>query len=173
MAILAAAATKIAAVVEYQTEEKEGQYGPYVSVLFLRYDFPKGDDAGKVWRALTPKEAERLPVGTQVNLIPTVNKQGRDSWDIEITHPSTATATTPAPPTATPITTPTPTPTPTQNTEIKGIPKKEIAQFVQEMGDLYVYCRQIAEAKLPDDTHPSQIQAMASTLFIACKETFF
>ena len=166
MAIVSAA-SKIKAHVEYICEPKPSQYEQgsfYVSVLFMRCD--RAGEDGKVWRSFSVQEASQFERGMAVNLIPTIRKN-RQTWDIELIAEPTITASV-APSTAPPSMTQVQNP----KTMIGKHPKATVANYVDSMGDLYVHCYSTAIAKLPDEVSDTQVQGMASSLFIAAQRKF-
>lgn len=51
--------------------------------------------------------------------------------------------------------------------------KREIAGYIDDMGDLYKYCLETAETKLSDvDCDLYTVRACASSLFIAAQRRF-
>lgn len=76
------ASQKVGAYTKFITDVKQGQYGEYRSVLFLRNDKPAGKEQ-EVWRSMKPHEAQQFTKGQFVHLIPT-KRDGKDTWDIEI-----------------------------------------------------------------------------------------
>jgi hypothetical protein len=91
MATIRTAADKITATVSAFGKVKESQFneGSYQSVLFEAPELPEG----KVWRSMTPDQAQGLNRGQTVYLVPTTNKKGQASYDIELlptTAPTTA-----------------------------------------------------------------------------------
>lgn len=94
MATIRTAADKITATVAGFGKIKESQFndGVFQSVLFEGEGLPDG----KLWRSMTPEQAQGFTRGEQVYLVPTTNKHGKPSYDIELL-PTTAPATAPAP----------------------------------------------------------------------------
>jgi|688.fasta_scaffold201858_4 hypothetical protein len=89
MATIRTAADKITATVSAFGKVKESQFneGSYQSVLFEGGGLPEG----KVWRSMTPDQAQGFTRGQAVYLVPTTNKQGKPSYDIELIAPATTT----------------------------------------------------------------------------------
>lgn len=148
---------KILATVEFITSTKEGDYGPYRSVLFKRHDLE--GDAAKVWRSMDPEDAEQFTKGQQVHLVPTTNKRGKPSWDIELLEQPAATS----PPTQ-------PNPKPATG-ELSKAQKQAIAAYIEGQADLLAFCWTTAEAKLPDKSEESH-RCAASSLYIAASRKF-
>ena len=94
MATIRAASDRIQATVTAFGKVKESQFneGSYQSVLFEGDGLPDG----KLWRSMTPDQAQSFTRGQAVYLVPTTNKKGQPSYDIELL-PTTAPATAPAP----------------------------------------------------------------------------
>jgi hypothetical protein len=74
--------TPITATVELITAEKQGQYGPYRSVLFL--DESKTGEDAKIWKSFDPDSEELILLvkGLKVQLVPTVDRNGKTSHNI-------------------------------------------------------------------------------------------
>jgi hypothetical protein len=89
MATIRTAADKIQATVSAFGKLKESQFNDsvYQSVLFEGQGLPEG----KLWRAMTPDQAQGFTRGQAVYLVPTTNKQGKPSYDIELIAPATTT----------------------------------------------------------------------------------
>lgn len=158
------AANKVPAVVGVVGQLKEGEFGQYHPVLFERQDKTQGSEDAKVWKSMKPADAAQLSKGQQVYLIPT-QRQGRDTWDIEL------------------VGGPAPAPAQSPSAGLDDEKKKAIAQHVKDMARLYAYCfRQAREVLAPlpcpnpddeeDPPTPEQIQACASSLFIAASRKF-
>lgn len=155
--VIRTAAEKVLATVEFITATKEGDYGPYRSVLFKRTDL-EGDPA-KVWRSMDPEDAEQFSKGQRVNLIPTTNKRGKPSWDIELLDQQTTTTPTPVAPT-------------TDSTpQLTAGKKQAIAEYVSQQGDLLAYCWRVVEEKLAGKSEESH-RCAASSLYIAAQRKF-
>lgn len=156
MATIRTASDRITATVSAHGHIKQGQYGEYQSVLFESPNLPDG----KVWRAMEPDQAQQFYRGQQVHLVPTTNKQGKPSWDIEILDT----------PTAAPTAAPRPTAAP--QSAIPDSKKPEIAQYATDMAKLYAYCYSQASAAMPDSAPLEAIQAAASSVFIQTSRKF-
>ncbi|PZO16883.1 MAG: hypothetical protein DCF25_11860 [Leptolyngbya foveolarum] len=174
----------INAVVAHITQETQGEYGPYQSVLFesaeLKY--------GKLWRALKPQEAQSLHKGQAVALTPVI-KKSKESGNICL-------PTTPAQPQSAKPQTQRPTPPsqpakpaavqPAQSSQLGRLAqtppppaqpasenrREQIAAYVDSMGDLYAHCLQVAQQKLEAGTYSETIRCMASSLFISAQRRF-
>ena len=160
-------AERFPAKVEVITAVKEGSYGPYRSVLFKRTDI-QGEGA-KVWRAMNPSEAEQFSKGQQVYLVPTTNKKGNPSWDIELL-PEVASASK-SPSTATQVIESQIAQQKPQESGLTSEQKTAIAEYVRGQADLLAYCWTVAESKLPDKSEESH-RCAASTLFISAQRKF-
>lgn len=154
--VIRTAAQKTLATVEYITATKDGDYGPYRSVLFKRSDLQ--GDAAKVWRSLKPHEAEQFTKGQQVHLIPTERK-GKQTWDIELLSPTAAKSSAP------------PATSPAASTTLAPEQKKAIAAYVEGQADLLAFCWQVAREKLPNKSEESH-RCAASSLYIAAARKF-
>lgn len=151
---------KILSTVKWISDEKENEYGSYISVLCVRSDLE--GDAAKVWVTIQPEDAGLFRKGQQVNVIPGTSKTGKQKWDIELLDSA-------------PMTTPTAAPAaptlngPTMTDDLK----RQVAAYVSEMAPLYAYCYQQAQAQLtPHDAPEAAVQAAASSLFIAAQRRF-
>lgn len=80
MATIRTASDRILATVEAFGKLKQGDHGAYQSVLFKGQGLPDG----QTWRSMKPEQAKEFTRGQQVYLVPTTNKQGKASWDIEL-----------------------------------------------------------------------------------------
>lgn len=155
------AARKIKARVEHITGLKQGQWGEYRSVLFIRPD--KDGDNAKVWRSFKPHEVSQFQKGQTVNLIPT-NRDGRQTWDIELIDTSQQQLSSSPPEQA-------------QKEQQASKPvltndqKVAIAAYVDQMADLYAYCFSTASTKLDGATEET-VRAAASSLFISTQRKF-
>lgn len=154
---MAKVVTPITATVEFITAEKQGEYGPYRSVLFL-------DPAGeKIWKSFNPDADELgyLTKGTRVQLVPTAEKNGKVSHNIVLIDAPTA-----------------PAPTQQQATQANGTglspeQKREIAAYIDGQADLLRYCWQTAQSKLGDlELSEESIRCASSTLFISAQKKF-
>lgn len=160
MATIRTASDKILATVAAFGKVKPSQYdgNSFQSVLFEGDGLPDG----KLWRSMTPDQAQQFTRGEQVYLVPTTNKHGKPSYDIELL-PTTATqvpATAPAPATA-------------PTAAIPDEQKRAIADYVTDLAALYSYCYQQASHQLaPHGAPDPAIQGAASTLFIAASRKF-
>lgn len=168
MATIRTAADRVTATVAAHGHVKQGQYGEYQSVLFEGPGLPEG----KIWRAMDPDQAQQFYRGQQVFLVPTTNKNGKPSWDIEILdqqQPAPQTQQQPAPMATAPTTAPTAGPAPT----IPDDRKRAIAQYLQDLAALYAYSYSTAKHQLEPHEAPAEaVQAAASTLFIAASRKF-
>ena len=119
---------------------------------------------------MKPGEADRFSRGQQVYLLPTTNKKGNPSWDIELLSeaaPAAPAESVTPPPTAAPS----PSPQQQGTGELSKKQKQAIAAYVTGQADLLAYCWQAAEAKLPGKSEESH-RCMASTLFISAQRKF-
>jgi hypothetical protein len=168
MATIRTAADKITATVTAFGKLKESQFneGSYQSVLFEAPELPEG----KVWRSMTPDQAQSLNRGQTVYLVPTTNKQGKPSYDIELLPtiaPTAPAATAQAPTQGKPA---------TQGTSLDamtGEEKAAIASYITSVSALYAFCYQQAAHHLsPHGAPEPAIQAAASTTFIQAARKF-
>jgi hypothetical protein len=174
MATIRAATDKIAATVAGFGKVKPSQFNDsnFQSVLFEGEGLPEG----KVWRSMDPDQAQGFTRGQTVYLVPTTNKKGQASYDIELL-PTTA----PTAPAATPQST---AQAPSQATShqapanarldaMTGEEKQAIAAYITSVSALYAYCYQQAAHHLaPHGAPEPAIQAAASTTFIQASRKF-
>jgi hypothetical protein len=85
MATIRSASNKILATVAAFSQIKKSQFNDnnYQSVLFEGEGLPNG----KVWRSMTPDQAQSFDRDQQVYLVPTTNTKGQPSYDIELIEP--------------------------------------------------------------------------------------
>jgi hypothetical protein len=165
MATIRTAADKITATVSAFGKVKESQFneGSYQSVLFEGEGLPEG----KVWRAMTPDQAQGFTKGQAVFLVPTTNKKGQPSYDIELIAPTA----TPATPQATAQ-----APSQSKPASLDAMApedKQAIASYITSISALYAYCYQQAAHHLsPHGAPEPAIQAAASTTFIQASRKF-
>jgi hypothetical protein len=88
MATIRSASNKILATVAAFSQIKKSQFNDnhYQSVLFEGEGLPNG----KVWRSMTPDQAQSFDRDQQVYLVPTTNTKGQPSYDIELIETPTA-----------------------------------------------------------------------------------
>jgi hypothetical protein len=166
MATIRTAADKITATVAGFGKLKPSQFSDtnFQSVLFESPALPEG----KVWRAMTPDQAQGFTRGQSVFLVPTTNKKGQASYDIELLPTATA---------------PTTAPTATPQAPSQGKPatldtmapedKQAIASYITSVSALYAFCYQQAAHHLsPHGAPEPAIQAAASTTFIQASRKF-
>lgn len=148
----------IPAIVEYVSGEKQNDYGPYKSVLFLRSD--ADGDRAKVWRSFPPEQADSFQVNEQVILIP-IEKNGKPNWEIQRhqgPQPAAGSAAAPARQTQAPR-------------ELDSDQKRAIASYISQQAAIFGYCLAEAREILPDLSEESY-RAIASTLYIAAQRRF-
>ena len=169
----------IKAAVAHIMQVKEGDYGPYQSVLFEGEGLPDG----KLWRALNPGEAQQLCKGQAVELTPTRTKSGKASWSIRpLSAPAQPQPTVPQmrSPQAQPVQTAERSSQAQAQSAIKQKPakppaedrKQQIAAYINSMGDLYAHCLQVAQAKIGSDNDSETVRCMASSLYISADRRF-
>lgn len=136
------ATDKILAIVEYIGQQKEGKFGPAISILMKRHDLE--GDAAKVWKTFKPSDAAKFQKGQQVALYP-IFRDGRQTWDIEILDGPTA-PTSPRPAAESPGK----YNAPTQPTQLDKAQKLAVAAYIAERADLMSFCFQTATGKFPN-----------------------
>jgi hypothetical protein len=115
---------------------------------------------------MDPDQAQQFTRGQTVYLVPTTNKQGKPSYDIELIAPATTT-----------------TPQATAQAPSQGKPasldamapeeKAQIASYITSVSALYAYCYQQASHHLGPHGAPLEaVQAAASTTFIQASRKF-
>jgi hypothetical protein len=161
MATIRTAADKITATVSAFGKVKESQFneGSYQSVLFEGEGLPEG----KVWRAMTPDQAQGFTRGQAVYLVPTTNKKGQASYDIELIAPTTAPTAPQAPSQSKPA----------SLDAMAPEEKAQIASYITSVSALYAFCYQQAQHHLAPHQAPLEaVQAAASTTFIQAARKF-
>lgn len=162
MATIRTAADKITATVTGFTQVKQSQFNDSVfqSVLFEGEGLPEG----RIWRSMTPEQAQTFARGQAVYLVPTTNTKGKASYDIELITPA---------PTATQVPATAPAPATAPTAAIPDDQKRAIAGYITDLAALYSYCYQQASHQLaPHGAPEPAIQGAASTLFIAASRKF-
>lgn len=168
----------INAVVAHIMQEKQGEYGPYQSVLFESPDLQDG----KLWRAMNPDEAKQLHKGQAVELTPTKISKGKDGWNIrpldEPTQPHQA-APTPRPQKPMPQAQSTgfsaqqnqPSEPPVSSTVAEK--REQIESYAFSMANLHAVCYQAAEQAYAGQNAPDEvIRAATSSVFISTERRF-
>lgn len=168
----------INAVVAHIMQEKQGEYGPYQSVLFESPDLQDG----KLWRAMNSDEAQQLHKGQAVELTPTKTSKGKDGWNIrpldELTQPHQA-APTPRP--QKPMTQAQSTGLSAQQNQSSEPPvsltvaekREQIESYAFLMANLHAVCYQAAEQAYAGQNAPDEvIRAATSSVFIATERRF-
>jgi hypothetical protein len=167
MPTIRTAADRILATVAALGGVKDGTYGPYQSVLFESPSLPEG----KVWRSMQPEQAQQFTKGQQAYLVPTTNKQGKPSWDIELleglgeSSQSQPVAVAPVAPRLAPAA------APPAAGELTPEQKRAIAAYVEARAPLLKFCYQHASAAMPDGSEV-EIAAGAAALFEAACRRF-
>lgn len=141
----------INARVEVIGKVKQGEYGPYRSVLFIDESLPEGSEAGKLWKSFNDDDqtVSQLSKGSRVQLVPAgKDKSGKDKHNILIAQKS-------------PMVESKPTESGWTLEE-----KRAIASKVNQNADLLAYCLQTARAKFGDLVGAEDIRALAITLFL-------
>jgi hypothetical protein len=166
MPTIRTAADKITATVSAFGKVKESQFneGSYQSVLFEGEGLPEG----KVWRAMTPDQAQGFTRGQAVYLVPTTNKQGKPSYDIELIAPATAPT---APATAPQATAQAPSQAPSHQAPANA--RQAYMETLERVGNRYAACitkaKQIWGQTYSEDdliALPELLHTTATTLFI-------
>ena len=145
--MMAKVVTPIAATVEHITAPKDGQYGPYQSVLFKT-----GQDE-KIWKSFAPDSAEltQLQKGVRVQLIPAGERNGKPSHQIVLAGQQAK----------------------PQSAELDSEAKLQVATYVQQMSKLYAYCYEQAAFELAKfEPAEESVKCAASSLFIAAQRKF-
>jgi hypothetical protein len=162
MPTIRTAADKITATVSAFGKVKESQFneGSYQSVLFESPALPDG----KVWRAMTPDQAQGFTRGQAVYLVPTTNKQGKPSYDIELIAPAPAT-------TAPQATAQAPSQAPSHQAPANA--RQAYMETLERVGNRYAACitkaKQIWGQTYSEDdliALPELLHTTATTLFI-------
>ncbi len=150
----------ITATVEFITKEKEGEFGPYRSVLFL--DENKSGEEAKIWKSFDPsaEELALLTKGARVQLVESgKSKSGKISHNIVLLERMAA----PTIPTS-------PPPTTHQGVVLHPDQKRAIASFGSDIIAAYKFLYQQARKELePLGASEETIRAAASSALIACQ----
>ena len=160
MATIRTASDKITATVAGFGKVKESQFNDSVfqSVLFEGDGLPDG----KLWRSMSPDQAQQFERGQSVYLVPTTNKHGKPSYDIELISPAPATA-------------PATAPAPAAGHQPPANARQAYMESLERVGNRYQAC--IGKAKeiwltqySEDDLAalPELLHTTATTLFIEC-----
>jgi hypothetical protein len=134
----------VTATVELVTALKEGNFGPYRSVLFKN-----GEE--KIWQSFD-SDAEELAVlsrGVQVQLVPRgESKQGKTQYNIVLLS---------APASSTPM---------TKRATLSAAKKYEVAAHIEQMAKMYRFCFEQAQIALTGATEDrATVSAAADALF--------
>lgn len=152
MATIRTASDRVLATVAGFTKIKQNEFGEYQSVMFESDRLPDG----KVWRSMEPEQAKQFTRGQQVNLVPTTNKKGKPSWDIELLED---TAPQGQPVAVAPVAARAAAPG-----ELSPEQKRAIAAYITARAPLLTYCYQQASAAMPEGSEVA-IAAGAAALF--------
>ena len=166
MATIRTAADKITAQVTGFSQVKQSQFNDscFQSVLFEGEGLPDG----KIWRSMTPEQAQGFTRGEQVFLVPTTNKHGKPSYDIELITPAAPQVPTTAPATA---------PAPAAGHQPPANARAAYMETLERVGNRYAAC--MAKAKQVWLTQyseeelkalPELISSTTATLFIECSK---
>ena len=138
----------------------------YHPTLFFDLSHPQNSESGKIWKNLSSEEAEQLRVGDRVQLIPVgYSASGKPKHTIVVLEDAPEAS--PAVPNAPPV-----------DADIAPImsaqTKQEVANYVQQMAQLYGYCFGQATVELKDkyELSESSVRCVASSLFIAAQKRF-
>lgn len=146
--VIRAASARIQATVKAFGQIKEGDYGPYQSVLFERGD--RSGEEAKVWKSMKPEDAKQFQKGQQVILVPTERK-GKPTWDIELMDDPME----PAAPTE----------------RLSDEQKRAIAKHIDKLGPIYGYCWKVAEQQMGERAE-NVVSQCAAALFAATVQRF-
>ncbi len=159
---MAKVVTPITAVVEVIGKPKESTFTPgqhYYPVLFL--DAALQGDAAKIWKNLTDEEVAQLRKGDRVQLVPIgQDKQGKDKHQIVKLGGEPV-----------PLSQVTPQASPSDVGMTADL-KRAIAGYVEDMGNLYSFCLDVAQKKVGASCDAETVRCMASSLFIASQRKF-
>jgi hypothetical protein len=138
----------VTATVELVTALKEGNFGPYRSVLFKN-----GEE--KIWQSFNPdaEELAALSRGVQVQLVPRgESKQGKTQYNIVLLS---------APASSTSM---------TERATLSAARKYEVAAHIEQMAKMYRFCFEQAQIALTGATEDrATVSAAADALFMgAC-----
>ncbi|HEY9908136.1 MAG TPA: hypothetical protein V6D18_11110 [Thermosynechococcaceae cyanobacterium] len=169
---MAKVVSAISAKVEKIGKLKEGNYGPYRSVLFLDQAYPRGAEEAKIWKSLSDEETQNLREGATVQLVPSgTDKNGNTKHQIvTMDSPPTATRSSPplpsSPSPAAIVTRPTSVP-PTWNPQ----DKQQLCALVTDYADLFKFCIATVQHKMEEQVESRDYRAIATTLFLQAVNT--
>ena len=160
MATIRTASDRIQATVTGFSQVKQSQFNDstFQSVLFEGDGLPDG----KIWRSMSPEQAQGFTRGEEVFLVPTTNKHGKPSYDIELITPAAAKV-------------PTTAPAPAAGHQPPANARAAYMESLERVGNRYQAC--IGKAKeiwltqySEDDLAalPELLHTTATTLFIEC-----
>ena len=158
---MAKVVTAIIATVELVTAPKEGQYGPYCSVLF------KDESGEKIWKSFDPdsEELTYLAKGTKVQLVPAGERNGKVSHNIVLLESAQAGQSNrndDQPPQL-----------PPSKSGMSPELKRQIAAYIDEQSDLLRFCWITAKVKLENiATDEESFRTAASTLYLSAQRKF-
>ena len=165
---MAKVVSAITATVEVIGKLKDGNYGPYRSVLFLDQAQPVGSEASKIWKSLSEAEAAPLSKGARVQLVPAgKDRSGKDKHNIvllegqtQAVSASTGQPQSPIPPTPAPVR---PSKIPPTWTDEQ---KREMSAAICDHADVLRFCLEVVQHKFAGVAEPREYRAIATTLYI-------
>lgn len=160
---MAKVVSPISAKVEVVGKLKDGDYGPYRSVLFLDQSQPEGSEAAKIWKSLSDEETKPLRKGVIVQLIPAgSDKNGNVKHNIVLLDTQNT-----SPPTASASTTPPAIP---QRPDAPPLwtddQKRQLSAAVCDHADLFRFCLETVKGKINDLADHRDHRAIATTVYL-------
>ena len=170
---MAKVVSAITATVEVIGKLKDGNYGPYRSVLFLDQAQPAGSEVAKIWKSLSEAEAAPLSKGARVQLVPAgKDRSGKDKHNIVLLEGQAVS--TPVVQPQSPIP---PTPVPIRPSKIPPTwtdeQKREMSAAICDHADVLRFCLEVVQHKFAAVAEPREYRAIATTLYIQMMQQNF
>ncbi len=165
----------ITATVEHITALKDGDYGPYKSVLFFNTAEPPGSEEAKIWKSMSEEEVQPLRKGMIVQLVPAgKTKNGKEKHSIVLLEgKATPVVSSKASPREDQAVRLTPKPLPLAPKRPEGLPptwdldtKKRLSALICDQADLYLFTIQTVQHKFGDSIGQHEQVTIATTLFL-------
>lgn len=155
MATIRSASNKILATVAAFSQVKKSQFNDsyYQSVLFEGDGLPQG----KIWRSMTPDQAQCFDRGQSVYLVPTTNTKGQPSYDIELIEP---------------VETPTDAPSNAPGHDTPPNARHAYLEALDRVGNRYQACISKAKEIWQSEYSPEDLQALPELLHSTAASLF-
>ena len=160
---MAKVVSPIRAKVEVIGKLKEGDFGPYRSVLFLDQSQPEASETAKIWKALSDEETKPLRKGVMVQLVPAGDdKNGKPKHNIVLLETPTTPPVTQAKQTAPPAIPQRPEAPPLWTDD----QKRQLSAAVCDHTDLFRFCLETVIGKFADLADQRDHRAIATTVYL-------